>query len=191
MEVQADALKVTFQGSDGRTWDSGPYNFPGLPRNLARADTNIFNGMVVIDPAWFEQERDATVTLRGTLYLSLFGNSRSKTIPIQTTRVNALDGLQCASMGTLNDVVCASPNRWPARLVYARFAETGTESFSPQRISYSPFPAGLSFWPIEAEYVSAPQSADKVTIITKELIQNVRRDFEAHVRLADLAAVTR
>ena len=128
VEIQADALSVTVLGHDGRIWKSGPYDYPALPRNASRSDVPTFNGLVVIAPAFFSEERERKVTLRASLYLTLFGDSRLKTVPLQTTPINVMDGLQCRLTGVFNRFSCQSALRWPARLVYARFGESDIQS---------------------------------------------------------------
>jgi hypothetical protein len=122
------------------------------------------------------REREKPVSLRGSLYLTLFGNARAKTIPLQGAPVNALDGVQCY-LGAFDQFFCRSAFRWPAKLVYAEF---GTD-ISPltQSVSYSPFPATLRLDPIETHWApSLPHSAHEVTVVVKEPLAHIRRDFE-------------
>jgi len=190
VDVEAAALTVIFEGSGGRMWEPGAYEFQGVPRNIVRVGENVFDGIISMDPAFFNQERDQEVTLRGSLYLTLFGNPQVQTIPLQTTPVIAIGGLRCA-LGFLNQLFCISPLRWPERLVYARFQETDRSYFA-WSISYSPFPAGLDFDSIEGHQVPTPPSARQVTIISEEPLGHLRRDFEIPgVHVADLLAITK
>jgi hypothetical protein len=189
IDIEADALAVTLQSSDGQSWKSGFYDLPGVPKKRNRSGVPVFNGLVVIPRAFFNEERERSVTFRASIYLTLFGNDRMKTVPLQSKPVNVMDGLQCA-IGALSDLHCASPFRWPARLVYAKFGETDIRSFT-RLISYSPFPADLSLDNVEIDGVSRPASAREVTIVSKEPLENIRLNFEAPgIKLADFVETT-
>jgi hypothetical protein len=181
IEVQADALAVALQGPDGRTWSSG---FTEVNPQLGGAGVTVIYGYQLVDPSFFKDEGGQAVTLRATLYLTNFGNSQSRTIPIQGTPVTVMDGLRCGT-GLFNQLYCRSAFRWPRRRVYAKFGEGDIESFNPF-ISYSPFPASMEFNPFEAHWVSTPSSATQATIVTKEPLSHFRRDFEIRdVHLTD------
>ena len=137
------------------------------------------------DLAPFIQDPDQIVTLHASLYFTLFGNARSKTIPLSSKPSNALDGLQCFTdvVRAEWDVYCRSAFRWPARLVYAKLGRTNANSFA-QFVSYSPFPANLSLDPVETRWASAyaagpPLEVRDVTIIVEEPLVHLRRDIEA------------
>ena len=72
----------------------------------------VFHETGVVDQSFFNNVRNQRVTLHASLYLTVFGNPRSGTIPLQSTPVNAIGGLQC-SLGIFNNFVCAAPFRWP------------------------------------------------------------------------------
>jgi hypothetical protein len=181
INVEADALAVSFQGPNGWTWKSGAYHLPGLKRKVKRASDAIFNCLVLMPRAPFNEERQQSVTLRASLYLTLFGNDRSKTIPLKSTPVNVLEGLQCGQgpiiMSDVSDVYCRSAFRWPERQVYAKSEDPYLSPFS-HPISYSPFPAGLSLDNIETGGASIAKTAHELTIVTKEPINHIRLDFE-------------
>ena len=124
------------------------------------------------------------MTLHASLYFTLFGNARSKTIPLTSVPSNALDGLQCYTdvVKAEWDVYCRSAFRWPARLVYAKLSHTSANSFA-QFVSYSPFPASLNIDPVETRWSSAyaagpPADVRDVTIIVEEPLAHLRRDIE-------------
>ncbi len=129
VDIQADALAVAFQGSDGRIWKSGLYQLPATLKNINRLGVPVFNGLVVTPKAFFNEEREQSVTLRASIYLTLFGNTRTKTIPLQSTPVNVIDGLQCG-VGALSELYCRPPFRWPALLVRAKFQDGYMRSFT-------------------------------------------------------------
>src|SRR5262249_45119610 len=121
---------------------------------------------------FFNQQRDKPVTIRGSLYMTLFGNARQATVPLRTEPVNALDGLQCF-LGPFDEFYCRSAFRWPGKLVYAKFG--GEMSALRAMVSYDPFPGSLRLNPIETSWApSAPRTAGDVTIVAEEPLAHIR-----------------
>jgi hypothetical protein len=194
LELQPDALSISFEGAGGRGTESEIADCPELRRETNSATAVTILAVCLIDPAFFHSQQSQPVTLRASLYFTLFGNGRSKTIPLSDEPANALDGLQCYT-DTVRaewDVYCRSAFRWPARLVYAKLGDTNANSFA-QIVSYSPFPAGLNIEPVETRWASAfasgpPPTVHDVTIVVKEPLVHLRRELEARgVRLDELA----
>lgn len=189
IDVQADALSATFQGRNGRMWKSSSFDFSRSTENSNGQRVVTFQGAGWMDQTFFNEERDNAVTLRGALYLTLFGNARTKTVVIQDTPINVMDGLQCY-LDILGDVLCRSAFRWPNLLVSASTGSTNPNVFT-QFISYSPFPSSMHLDPIVTLLSSASTSSThKVTIIASEPLAHFRRDFEVRgVRLVDSATL--
>lgn len=186
VEVRSDTLAVTFQGSDGRTWKSGLTGMTWRPNG---SGLTIFDGPVLMERTFFDAESAQPVTLRASLYLTLFGNSRAQTIPLKKTPVNAMDGLQCYIGDMFDHFYCRSAFRWPDRLVSVEAGAVANPLYT--LISYSPFPAGISLNDsIEAHWADGPPaSAGHATLIVKEPLAHLRRDLEVRgIRLADFAA---
>lgn len=164
VEAAADALFVTLAAPDGQQWSSG-----FVPAFVRPADSGaaLINADIEVDPAFFETESNRPVTLHARLYLTLFGNARSLTIPIRQMPVNVMDGLQCAE-GVFLEYQCRSIFRWPRRWVAASIATDSGSSV--KSISYSPFPAELGFGSVEQHSFSVPYTASEVRITTKEPI---------------------
>jgi hypothetical protein len=185
-EVQPDALSILLQGPDGRVAELTPADCVGLKRGSLSASAATISALCVADPAFFQSQRGRPVTLRASLYFTLFGNAQSQTIPLSDEPSNTLDGLQCYTDPARAewDVFCRSAFRWPDRLVYAKLGQANANSFA-QFVSYSPFPANLNIDPIETRWASAyaygptPNVSD-VTIVVEEPLAHLRRDFEAH-----------
>jgi hypothetical protein len=145
--------------------------------------TVIFQAMQTVDGNTYEELTKGLANARVGLFLTSFGNSKTRTIPLQEQPVDVMDGLQCFT-GASNregDVFCRSAFRWPARIVDARIAGAGASNFT-QFISYSPFPAELRLNPMELRWASAYTSreapkAREVTITAKEPLAHVRHDF--------------
>ena len=76
----------------------------------------------------------------------------------------------------MNDVDCRSPFRWPAQRLYADFGNSGQSKFT-HSLSYSPFPAELSFQTAESDGAAGVKVAREVTIIAKEALDHVSVEF--------------
>lgn len=189
-EVQADALRFTFQSPDGRIARLNPLDCTGLRRATLSASDAMIYAECLIDPVFYKQERGQPLKLQASFYFTLFGNVRSQTIPLTDQPTNALDGLQCYTnvVKAEWDVYCRAAFRWPDRLIYAKLGHTNADSFA-QFVSYSPFPASLNIDPIETRWASAfasgpPPTVRDVTILVEEPLAHLQRDFEARdVRL--------
>ncbi len=194
-EFKADALGISLQSPDGRAahLDAGDCPDP-LRRSLSTGAVMVY-ASCLLDQTFFKQERGQPLTLRASLYFTLFGNARSQTIPLSNEPSNALDGLQCYTnvVKAEWDVYCRSAFRWPDRLVYAKLGHSNADSFA-QYVSYSPFPASLNIDPIETRWASAYPSGPAptvhdVTITVEEPLAHLRRDFEArNINLNRLAS---
>jgi hypothetical protein len=173
LDVRMDAADVRLQAPDGRIWKS---SLGGAMRHAAGPGTMRLDVTTTVDLPFFNWERQQAVTIRGSVYLTLFGNHRAATIPLSHTPVNALDGLRC-HLGIFDQFFCDAAFGWPARLVYARFGEI--TSPLTESVSYSPFPSGLHLDPVETRWApSLPRSAREVTVEVEEPLAHVRRNFE-------------
>ncbi|MGP0073638.1 MAG: hypothetical protein ACLPWF_17115 [Bryobacteraceae bacterium] len=186
-EIEPDALKLSLHSEDGRSANLNINDCSELKRDTLSANAVRISAMCMADPTFFHLENGKPVTFRGSLYLTLFGNARSETIPLSDQPANALDGLQCYTdvVRAEWDVYCRSAFRWPARLISAKLRHTNANSFT-QTVSYSPFPASLSIEPVETRWASAyaagpppTEPVRDVTIIVEEPLAHFRRDFEA------------
>jgi hypothetical protein len=193
-EAQPDALAVSLQSSDGRTTQLEAQDCQSLKRGSLSASAATITAVCFADPSFFNAQHGRPVTLRASLYFTLFGNAQSQTIPLSEEPSNAPDGLQCYTdmVRAEWDVYCRAAFRWPARLVYAKLGRTNANSFT-QFVSYSPFPANLNIDPVETRWASAyasgpPPTVRDVTIVVEEPLAHLRRDFEAQgVRLDEFA----
>jgi len=126
---------------------------------------------------FFNEEHDRPLKLHASIYATLFGDARAKTIPLQKQPVEVGAGLRC-SLSIFGRFACESPFRWPARLVYV---QTGAAVSSlEQLISYSPFPAGINLDDdIQAHWTTdVSPFVSTATVIIKRPIAHFRRDFD-------------
>jgi len=127
--------------------------------------------------------RGSPLTLRGAAYITLFGETESRTVTLRERPVNVQDGLQCFP-GDFGYLICRSFFRWPARLVYAESA--GKEStFMNTLISYSPFPANADLGVITWREGGGVNTA-KLTLTTQKPPAHFWRRFQIRgIRLSD------
>jgi hypothetical protein len=184
-EVQADALTLSVVSADGRATQIGVMDCADLRRGTISASAATISAVCLADPTFFHRYSEQPVTVRASLYFTLFGNARSQIIPLTAEPSNAPDGLQCYTnvVKAEWDVYCRSAFRWPARLVFAKLGHTNANSFA-QFVSYSPFPASLNIDPVETRWASAfasgpPPNVRDVTIVVEEPLAHLQRDFEA------------
>jgi hypothetical protein len=177
IDVRADAVRLDFQWPDGRVWKSNSREMIGIQKRAVEG--NVYDGLMSFSRALSDAEKNQPVTMQGSVYLTLFGNARSRTVPVKKNPVNVMDGLQCFKVtlpGT--QYLCRGIFRWPLGIVYAKFSDNDLRPLV-RAISYSPFPAGLSLNPIETHSPDgAPTLEKQVDIIIKEPIAHIRHDFE-------------
>jgi hypothetical protein len=188
MDLRADLFLAGITTHEGRHWEStsrhpSAVSMQTLKETTARIETTMF-----VDRSFYDSLAGQSVTIHGSLFLTAFGNLRSETIPLQDKPVNLRDGMQCYLGVFEYQVMCRSAFRWPSRLIYSQF----NSSPNPFRmmISYSPFPAELGLNPLETHWASGtPSGAREVTIVSKEPVSYIRRDFDIPgISLSDLTA---
>ncbi len=81
-EMQPDALSISLQGADGRTAKLGAADCWDLKRGTISASEATISALCGRTPRSFTRCTIAAVTLRASLYFTLFGNARSQTIPL-------------------------------------------------------------------------------------------------------------
>jgi len=173
LEATADAVFIEIQGADGKTWKS--YFARAVHKSEGSGET-LLRSFLLIDPDFYHRESARPVSIRAKLHLTLLGEARSGTIPVQADGVNTLEGLRCG-LGSYDQLYCVSAFRWPAREISASFGSRGAEPFTGD-YSYSPFPAVMAFSPLESHWVSTPLNASTATIIAKEPLSHFEREFE-------------
>jgi hypothetical protein len=184
VEARSDQLSVSFEWP-GRT--VSPNHNAGVSARSSGKGEVIFDAVADMSPQLFAAMRQAPMTIRGSVYITLFGEAESRKISLKRGPVNVQDGLQCYAdefKGEITQMRCRSFFSWPARLVYAQ--GNGDENdFSNSLVSYSPFPAGLSLSAMQLRWAE-PIKADEATIVTKKPLVHFKRDFELRgIRLAD------
>ncbi len=177
-EVRIDSFDISFEGASERR------AFHPWVLNESTTPDNYFNGNIYVDASFFHSQRAQPVTIKGTVFGTLFGNPEEHRVRIQVLEAptNVIPGLQVYARGSL--VRLRSAFRWPRKLIYVR---NGNRTDASRKvISYSPFPGEIRFNPIEEEAIGGPLVSSEVTVITKEPLAHFRRDMEFRARLEDL-----
>jgi hypothetical protein len=189
-----EALQVTIRGPDERESRLKPAAFLGLKYTANQSPDLAVTASSELDRDYFNSERDHPVTLRGSLFLTLFGNRRSYVASLSrgVASVEGPDQLRC--FVTQYGMACTSPLRPPRQWVEM---DVGVRIPLNNSISYSPFPASLGFFPFDRRwasaplraYIPAPESTPKyATVHVMEPVAYIRRDFEiTGLPLTDIA----
>jgi hypothetical protein len=186
LHAVADGMNVVVEWPGRPAWRSG------LRGVNTRSGGDGFDGTVVLPEALFKANLTLPLRVRASLYLTLFGDTESRTIPVRTELVSAQDGLRCRKLefpainvgGARLDVgnlECQSFFRWPGKLVYANTG--GGEMDFTSLISYSPFPGTLSLNPRERHTAGLQATATAASIITKRPLAHIRKDFVSEITL--------
>lgn len=147
-----------------------------------------------VDRTFYQSVKNKTVKIRGTLYLTLFGNRRTTRIPFGGEHITTPGMGICSarrsgggSIGYMYFLLCASAFRTPPDLVTVRFEERGKDVFRevkpypvPRRISYSPLAADLDISPVGQYFTltQSPRELSDVAIDDLEPLAHVTREFE-------------
>ncbi len=163
-----DALSLDVIGADGQTWRSGPFGAPVIKRESA---TDL-RAAVTAPETFLHGTSQQTVSIRGSLYVTLFGSATQNTIPLQDRPVRVGAGMQCI-YGTKKYIYCTAPLRWPGRLVYAEFGPNEIRSFT-HPVSYSPFPAGVDLDTVDMDMLAPPDTAREATIVSMAPLRHMK-----------------
>jgi hypothetical protein len=118
-QVMPDYLSVSFEWPD-LTWS--PARRLGANARLSSQGEVVLDTPVSMDVSLFNAKSKTPLTIRGTVYLTLFGEPERRSLPLRRGPANAQDGLQCYAQELefhRDYIQCRSMFRWPSRLVRA------------------------------------------------------------------------
>ncbi len=179
-DVYAEEVTYSLTEADGLRWTSGQRNLGAVVSQGV-----FYKAPSWISPEFFAATHDKPVEFKATVFFSLFGNPREKTVVLEQTPQNVMDDMQCwaNTMGHLN---CRSVSGLSMNLVTA----TSGLLTVPIRswLTYALVPVGANLNPIQEDGNSELRIVGgKVSIALKERLGYVRRDFVIpSVRLDDL-----
>lgn len=173
-DLAIDLVSLDFESPDANHLRSSVH---GTNQRSSAKGSSALEIPFFVTAKFFNKEHDRPLKLHASIYATLFGDARAKTIPLQKQPLEVADGLRC-SLSIFGRFACESPFRWPARLVYV---QTGAAVSSlEQLISYSPFPAGINLdddiqthWTTDVSPFAAT-----ATITVKRPIAHFRRDIK-------------
>ena len=200
MEAKAEGLTMQVVGPDGTARQGA-----GRPWMQIDSDRQLSTLMSEVDGPFYQSVKDKAVKIRGTLYLTLFGNRRTTRIPFGGERIATRGMGICSarrtgggSIGYMYFLLCASPFRTAPDLVTVRFEERGKDVYREvmpypvrRRISYSPLPADLDISPVSQYFTLTqfPRELSDVAIDDAEPLAHVTREFELDgLRLGEFEA---
>jgi hypothetical protein len=195
VETRPEGLTMSIDAPDGRVAQ-------GLRRPWMQADSDrqILTLETGVDASFYQSVKDKAVKVRGTLYVTLFGNRRTTRIPFNGLRVPT-PGMGICSAPRARDgysyfLFCSSAFRTLPDMVSVHFiGPENARDVSPyqvrRRVSYSPLPADLDIKPVNQYFTStiSKQELSEVVIDAWEPLAYVQRDFELDgLRLGEFEA---
>jgi hypothetical protein len=194
MIAKPEGFSVQLQARDGTMWQADQ-----LPLRHTSNMGQEFSLQATLDGAFYRKVKDEPIKVRGSLYLTLFGNRQTARVPFGDRSVPVPRVGVCSASGGANRqsyfLICSSAFRFPPALVSYSFIQSakGTvqdvwSSTQPRAISYSPFPAELGISPVSQDFtfstVHVPLAEARVA--TVEALAHIRRNFEIdNLRLGD------
>lgn len=194
MSARPEGFSVRLEAPDGTKWHADEVLSGYLSDNGQEVSLP-----VTVDGAFFGKVRDEPMRVRGSLYLTIFGNQQTTGVPLGDRPVPVSRVGVCAASAGANRqsyfLICSSAFRSPRVLVSYRFLQPAKEgaqdvwgSTQPRPISYSPFPAEPGIIPVSQDFtfslVRAALSGARVD--TLEPLAHIQRNFETDsLRLRD------
>jgi hypothetical protein len=195
MTARPEGFSLHLQAPDGTMWRADQ-----LPLRFAGKMGQKFSLQATIDGAFYRKVKVGPLNVRGSLYMTLFGNWQTVRVPFGDRSVPVPRVGVCSASGGANRqsyfLICSSAFRFPPVLVSYRFMQSAKEAFQdvwsstePRRpISYSPFPAELGISPVSQDFTfsTVPVPLSEARVVTVEPLAHIRQDFEIdNLRLGD------
>ena len=194
MSAKPEGFSVQLQAPDGTMWHTDQA-LPGYASDIGQE----FSLHVTVGGSFYRKVKDQPMKVRGSLYLTVFGNRETALVPFGDSAVPVPGvGVCAASRGANRQtyfLICSSAFRFPPALVSYSFIQSAKETAqyawtSPRSrpISYSPFPAEPGISPVSQDFTLAaihePFSEGRVN--TLQALAHIRRNFEIdNLRLGD------
>jgi hypothetical protein len=193
MIAKPEGFSAQLQAPDGTIWHSDQ-----LPLRYGSDMGQKFSLQATVDGAFYRKVKDEPLKVRGSLYLTLFGNRKTAQVTFEDRSVPVPSVGVCSASGGADRqsyfLICSSAFRFPPALVSYRFIPSANEgvqvssSTQPRSISYSPFPADPGISPVSQDFTfsAAPVPLAEGLVDTLEPLAHIRRPFEIdNLRLGD------
>jgi hypothetical protein len=214
LKLVVEGIVAEIKGPDGAKWRTGQNprshvwsNQAALPGDSALVSRPRLDATVSfrarLAPSFYRSIKNGPVRLRGSLYLTLYGNPRFTLLPIRAEPVllpTAGVGL-CSAAHSRGGIVLNCRSAFRSRpdvvaygvRVVLRPGEPPiylSQMSDTRPVSYSPFPADLSLIPVWQTALHAQirmmDAVSGVDVQALEPVAHIRRDFEiTGLRLAD------
>jgi hypothetical protein len=188
-KVRVDRWTESIQATDGSKWNSGDFSW----QNVDGTDQR-FIVQTDLNGASYKKLKDGPLKVRGSVYLTLFGNLQSTDVPIGDRHVK-VSRVGVCSASDIDEIpnrityylVCSSAFRTPDALVSYRFVQPsvgaekeGSPPWPRGVISYSPFPAEIGLTPESQDYMfrSFAVPMEQAVVETMKPVAHIRLDFE-------------
>ena len=167
---------MRIEAADGTVWPSREY----ADSRFGIAESPALTASMPRDS--YRRLKDQPVRIRGTAYVTLFGNRRTTLVPSELTLTpGAGVCLMRTSFGPPR-LECRALFRSPSSLILLPHSLGGNQP------SYSPFPAELGISPAGffGFYTATLDTTEPVSLVTVEPLAYIQRDFEIdNLRLRD------
>jgi hypothetical protein len=187
----AEGIAATVEGPGGAVWRTDHE-----PRSHVRYRGQSIAFCATVAPSFYEKVKNDPVRIRGSVYLTLYGNPRSAVFPIRDRAVflPAPGVGLCAAVRTGRGIVLNCRSAFRSRPDLVTFNIVGPpRRFTPGAppmsfrtlllsgpVSYSPFPADASLVPVtqsmQIAEIFGPIS--EVRSVAHEPVAYIRKDFE-------------
>jgi hypothetical protein len=202
MTAKIQNLSESFEEPDGTVWKTYGYSI----QNLGETDQK-FVLQTSLSGASYKKLVDESLTVHGSLYLTVFGNRQTTLVPFENRSIPVPRIGICSAKEKKNSqnylLICTSAFHSSTALVSFHIFQSSTGihklvwTTEPRQVnSYSPFPADPGIIPVTQDFtfsnalapifsnVLAP--ADHVIVDTMEPIAHIRLDFEINdLRFSD------
>ncbi len=191
---KASLFNVTLAGRDGEVWEPpGVYGAPVGTFSKRHLDQWVGLPISIFD-AW----SGGPVRVRGTFYLTVFGEPQEETFVLSTDPVNLKRGLQCYAYDVAleKSISCRLPFRSPPFVMSARRQDEELGDFG-RAASYSPFPAGIDMnriwegWILFRKTLYSDvvtydlREGQEITMVVQEPVAHLHRDFSVVIDLPE------
>ncbi len=173
MDAYTIGTGLRIEAADGSVWPSREYS----ETHFSDYSQSQMDGSASVPTAFYTRVKDQPVKIRGTAYVTLFGNRRTTIIGSELTPIpgGGVCFIEPPSRG--NIPVCLGVFRPPSNLML--FPQ---RNLVPFQISYSQFPADLGVSPIRISgyynYRGALLDTRPVALVTLEPLAHIKREFE-------------
>ena len=190
----ASLFNVTLAGRDGEVWEP-PEVYGAQVETFSERSLDQWVGL---PRSIFDAWSGGPVEVRGTFYLTVFGEPQEETFVLSTDPFNLKGGLQCYAYDVASEksISCRLPFRPPPFVMSVRRQDEELGDFQ-RAASYSPFPAGIDMnriwegWLLFRKTLYSDvvtydlREGQELTMVVQEPVAHLRRDFRVMIDLPD------